>query len=373
MELSEEQARIIDQWHAQAPDSRDPDRLTAHLRDFVAKHPDLADHLGLEEDFIFTVVDAFVGKGRHGEAAGFLERIRREYPRTYENKFGYIDKLLIAYNLATGKKDEIPACLRSFEKYPDRFPERLFDVLDLLKLGNCMDILQDFVFRIYVPVSSSRRIIGGGDIVSTVAELCYAPFAKPDYTPEDIEQLSKKMYSLDADIDEEYCKPETIGKILGKAFASAVDWNFNKCNSRKKMIDRYHDIAYNFHGYLSLRKKMDWTAGDFYIRQVFNYLVEVLPPKHPGKQPLSFSKDLIEETATKLSNNFLGARCSDYFGILNGLHHFADYLVDNEFVSREAGHAIQRCCQEIHEDKFPDLSDQYFEAIVFERFPLEYP
>ena len=371
-EPSKRENAIIDEWYEQYGKLEDPGEMKAHLYAFIDRHPDLVDKMALYEEVLFGIVHAFAAKNDHAGAAELLERIRREYPETYKQSYGYYDLYMAAFKLATGNKNEIPKYLDLFIEYPDHDPDELFELIDLLQMGNCIEILDDFIPRIYAPVCSSSKIFGGDAIMDTVSSLCFAKFAKPDYTRKDIEVLSNKLMALEVPMNEEYCSLEELEKEFSQMFASVSGWKIDDCRRKKKLIERYREIARNFQGWLYLRKGMDWTAADANTRKVFAYLVEVVPEKKLPKQPFIFSKALISDTLEKLSKSFFSVDSIKYLGMLNAIFHFADYLNETESISPEFRDDIQKWCGELYDESYPVLKNRQFEVIAFQRFPLDY-
>ncbi len=369
-ELSEEEDRIADQWHERYEETDDIDEKLAHLESLMERHPGIVEGMGLQNDVVIDLVCGFAAEDRHAEAVDLMERIHREYPAAYKDAFGFFDLHMVAYKIATGKKHEIPPRLEYFKQYPDHAPDELFELIDLLQLTNCIEILEDFIPRVYLPVCSSSKIIGGRKILETVVELCYAPFAKPDYTRKDAEKISERLLALEIPMDKEYCSPESVEKELSKIFAPLSPWNIDTRGGMKKLIETYEDVAKNFRGYAYLRKGMDWTAAAANVQMAFAYLTGVVPEGKRPKEPFVFSKSLILETASDFSSLFMGMDTTKFFGMLNAVYHFADYLGDSETVSSDDRDAIQKWCMEIHEETFPKFKD-HFEEIVFRRFPLE--
>ena len=200
-EISKEEDALIDKWYDKYAELKDADELKVHLDTFMTEYPHLVDHMELYSDVLFRINAAFFSQNRHEEAAALLEKIRREYPMTYEQSHGYYDLDLISYKIATGKKNEIPPLLDYFKANPDEDPNNLFALIDLLKLSNCQEILQDFIIDIYVKVYNSDNIFDGDDIMDTLVALCFAPFIKPDYTREDLQKLSAKLLELEVPMD----------------------------------------------------------------------------------------------------------------------------------------------------------------------------
>ncbi len=370
-ELSEEENRIVDQWYEKYRELDDLDEKRAHLESFMESHPDLVDEMGLQDEALFEIICGLAEKDRHADAVDFLERLRREFPAIYKEIYGYLDLEMAAYKIATGKKNEIPACLENFVQYPDHAAGELFELIDLLQMTNCIEILEDFIPRVYVPVCVSPKIIGGDKILDTVVALCYAPFAKPDYTRKDVEKVSERLLSLEIPMNKDYCSPDSVEREFSKIFAPFSPWNMDARGNRKKLLEKYTDVVKNFQGYLHLRKGMDWTAANSGMQMAFAYLTGVVPKGKRPKTPFVFSKPLILETAAKFSKLFFTVSSTRFYGMLNAVFHFADYLGDTKTIPPDLRDNIKKWCMEIYEETFPKTKDQ-FKAVVFQRFPLDY-
>jgi hypothetical protein len=370
--ISEKENALIDSWYEKYVKMKDPDELKAHLDAFMDKYPHLVDHLELYQEALFEINGAFLRQNRHEEIVVLMERIRREYPQTYEQSHGYYDRDLIAYKIAMGKKNEIPPLLNYFKANPDKDPDNLFTVIDLLKLTNCLEILRDFIPHIYVPVCRSSKIFRGDEIMVTMVALCFAPFAKPDYTRQDLENLSKKLVGLDCEMDKDHYSLESLESMFELIFKKVTGWSLDGCRSKEEKFTRYSEITLNFQGYLHSFHGMDWTAADYYCNRIYKYLSENIPVKKRSDKVFAFSKDLIESTAVKFSQGLIGIKSIPFFGMLNAIFFFADYLYDTQSISPGYRDDIQKWCGELFEYAYPIQCKEDFEAIVFQRFPLKF-
>lgn len=371
-EISEEESALIDVWYEKFKEMDDPDEIKNHLDAFISEYPHLVDHLELHEEVLFEINFGLFRQNRHAEVVTLLEQIRQQYPLTYEQNHGYYDLNLVAYKIATNKKDHIPPLLNYFKANPDKDPDNLFPLIDLLKLSNCREILQDFIPDIYMRVRNSSNIMDGDTIMDTVVALCLAPFVKPDYTRQDMEILSEKLTNLYDGMHTDRCSPESLHKMFDQIFAKVTGWKISDCSTKKKKLDRYADIVLNFQGYLHSCRGMDWTTAVYYGNRVFKYLYENIPPKKQSGNPFIFSKDLIELTAVRLSRGLLGVNSIGFFGMLNAIFFFADYLYETQSISHQYHTDICKWCRELFEMAYPIQCKEDFEAIVFKRFPLEF-
>ena len=371
-EISKEEDALIDKWYDKYAELKDADELKVHLDTFMTEYPHLVDHMELYSDVLFRINAAFFSQNRHEEAAALLEKIRREYPMTYEQSHGYYDLDLISYKIATGKKNEIPPLLDYFKANPDEDPNNLFALIDLLKLSNCQEILQDFIIDIYVKVYNSDNIFDGDDIMETLVALCFAPFIKPDYTREDLQKLSAKLLELEVPMDEERCSTESLEEMFKMIFQKVTAWNIDDCKTKEKIYQRYAEVTTNFQGYLYSSRGMDWTAVVYYFEMIYKYLYFNIPKKRKKGNPFIFSKDSIETTAVKLSRGLFDVKSIPFFGMLNAIYFFADYLFETESISPAYHSDIQKWCRELFEYAYPIQCVDELEAIVFKQFPLEY-
>ncbi len=371
-EISEEESSLIDDWYEKYKEIDDPDEIKNHLDSFISEYPHLVDHLELHEEVLFEIIFGLFKQNRHAEVVTLLEKIRLQYPMTYEQNHGYYDLNLVAYKIATNKKDHIPPLLHYFKANPDKDPDNLFQLIDLLKLSNCQIILQDFIPEIYMQVCNSSNIMNGEIIMDTVVDLCLGPFVKPTYSRQDMEILSEKLINLFAKMDTDRCSPESLHKTFDQIFAKITGWKISDCTTKKKKLDRYDKIVLNFQGYLHSCRGMDWTAAVYYGTRIFKYLYENIPHKKQAGNPFLFSKELIELTAVKLSRGLLGLNSIGFFGMLNAIFFFADYLYETQSISQQYHNDISKWCHELFEMAYPIQCQEDFETIVFKRFPLEY-
>lgn len=371
-EISKQETALIDKWFEKYAKLKDADELKAHLDAFMTEYPHLVDHMELYQEALFKINAAFFRQNRHEEAAALLEKFRREFPLTYEQSHGYYDLDLIAYKIATGNKNEIPPLLNYFRANPDEHADNLFALIDLLKLCNCQEILQDFIPDIYVTVCNSDLIFGGDDIIEIVVALCFALYVKPDYTREDLEKLSAKLFELEVPMNKKRCSPESLEKHFKLFFQKVTAWNIDDCKTKEKIYQRYLEITTNFQGYLYSSQGMDWTAAVYYSDRINKYLYSNTTKIRKKGNPFIFSKDSIETTGVQLSRGLIGVNSIAFFGMLNAIFYFADYLYETESISSAYLSDIQKWCRELFEYAYPIQCQDDFEAIVFKQFPLEY-
>ena len=215
-----------------------------------------------------------------------LEKIRLSYPETYKQRYGYYDFWIASYKLATGKKDEIRNFLNFFIEYPDHSPDELFKLVHMLEAFDCLDILQEFVPRIYVPVCRSPKIIGGADILETMEAILFARHAKPDYTREDAEKLAADFSALDVDIIEKYRSPERMEKFLSQIFASPPPLENRRLPHAEAVGGPLSDSRQEFFGVPSFKK------GDGMGRRRFQH-AEALQLFGEGRSRRHASEDAI--------------------------------------------------------------------------------
>ena len=116
-------------------------------------------------------------------------------------------------------------------------------------------------------------------------------------------------------------------------FQKVTAWNIDDCKTKEKIYQRYAEVTTNFQGYLYSSRGMDWTAVVYYFEMIYKYLYFNIPKKRKKGNPFTFSKDSIETTAVKLSRGLFDVKSIPFFGMLNAIYFFADYLFKTESIS----------------------------------------
>ena len=369
-EISDEEERIVAKWREEYKKMSGIEEIRRHIEDFLRDHPKLVPNLELHHGVLSDLGAACVEAGRHAEYIDLLLKMRGRFADSYIKSFGYYDRDIISYKIASGRKDEVADFLGFFKEYPEEDPDNLFKTVRVMMASNCQEMVADFVQDVYYDVSTSPRIFGGDELVDILVMAYMVPFLKPDFTDADMEALASKLKTVRVPLNDEWYRPDFLRSYFGMILNSREKWDIDDCKTRGKVIERYHEVGLNFMGFLHEHKGKDWLAADFYRAMIFRYLNKVVPAGKRPKQMFIFSKAKIDKTVAKMCSSFFFQDCTCTIISLNSVYWFAEYLEGTGSITEEQRTAIQRWCAELYDETFPYLSRTVLLAKAFEKFPV---
>ncbi|MCP4400395.1 MAG: hypothetical protein GY801_24200, partial [bacterium] len=349
---------------------KESDDARRYVEALFREQPELAQKVDWP-DGMFELGDRYRKQGRHAEYIDFLIHIRREWPQLYLPSYGYFDRDIIIYLVIAGRQDELPEFLSFFREYPSHDPDNLFAVIRYLTLTSCEEILIPFVRDICHEVCYSPDILRGAEILKPVVMSCWIPYVRADVSEAELVELAAQMQAIKGPLNQDYLKPEFLKEQIDYIVGEFTTWDITDCVTIKDVYTRYYRICQNFMGFLQREKGKSWLSADFLRELMYEYFERVIPE---GKRPKEafgvLTKNKIDRTINILGSDMMFVYPSRFFGALNALYYFAEYLKASASISEERAQEIQGWCLELFRTSYPDLLRSYPSVEAFEQFPL---
>jgi hypothetical protein len=371
-EISDADEELINQWYKEYHNMKDPDIITKHLLDFIEARPDLVLNLEIHHEVLFEIGAGYIEQGRHDQYIQLLKRMRDEHVEAYIKSFGYYDRDLICDAVVKQNFHDISEYLKFFKEYPEDVPDNLFKVIDFLCAQNCQEIVTDLTKSIYKDVCNSKNIIGGDSILDQLIWSYFIPYLKPEYSDDDMVDLSNDLKTIEYELYEDFCKPENLKQNFSKIFSHPQLPDRKKIQNRKMLFEYYFAVTRNFAYFLNTTVGMDWMAAEFYRTRVFDYFSEAVPKGKLPKEIFIFTKNKIETALVRSSKDLFSLNSTMAFGMLNGIYWFADYLKLLEFIDQAKCENIHDWCRELFDQTYNILKKESFTAKAFKDFPLSF-
>lgn len=335
--LSDAEQQVVDAWWKEVgPVYQGKDRgtqsgwLLERVLAFLEQHPRLFRYLYLHEEFLFELGGALARAERREDYLGLLRRLRHEQPEMYFECFGYYDEDLLTEALRTGRREDIPACLRLFQEHPAKHIDQFARVVDLLAWRGYETELKELLEPTAEKIACSPEVLGGEFGERWLTHLALFPFLEAgDASPAAVDRFFRATmghgYLIhDADNRAWFTRAITMSS---RSPAAAVE------DLKHTRSDWFHnDVAWSFTGWLRRTKALTWTSARFLAEALINYWIW----REEGKKstsPFGLSKERLD--------HYLAQCCGDFFCLngvralstLQGFHYFTEYLVAHDYFS----------------------------------------
>ncbi len=367
-EIGEEESAVIDAWWAAYRGMKDPDEIIRHLDGFFQAHPGLVTNLEAHE-VLFELSAQLVKAGRASDYIELLQRARRDFPDAYLQRFGYYDRDIIHYMIASGDPEGIEDYLNWFEEYPDNDADILFSLIDFLMATECDQPLIGLLKAAYYPVCRSEKVIGGGKILAPLILSYCAPYLDRGSTRADLDVLSKELKAIHIPLNDQLYRPEYLDSLFAEILGDLDDAFFATFYDIRDIHEYYRTVAHNFMGWLRKEKKFGWMKAQFYRNQVNHYLVYVIPDGKRPKRPFVFSRTLLDGTISRMARKILSLDATKTLGALNAIYWFAAYLQQYQAISEQECANVQGWCEDLWRIAIPQFLESTIEARAFDTFP----
>ena len=368
-EISKEENAIVDAWWTAYHGMKDLDDIMRHLNGFFQAHPGLVTNLALQHEALFEIGERLVKEGRASDYIDVLQRMRRDFPDAYLNSFGFFDLDIIHYKVASQDPEGIDNYLNWFKEYPDSDPDNLFSLIDFLMATECDQPLIGLLEATYYPVCRSPNVFGGGEIVEPLILSYYAPYLDQDRTQADLDALSERLKAIRIPLNSQWYRSEYLGSLFQEILGDLDTAFFSTFYDTRNIHDYYRTVAHNFMGWLHKEKQFGWMKAQFYRNLVFRYLVYVIPDGKRPKQPFVFSRNLLDNTISRMSEKIFSLDATKTLGALNAVYWFAEYLQQRQATSEQVSADVQGWCEELWKIVMPQFLESTIEARAFDTFP----
>ena len=367
-EIGEDEKAFIDAWWTAYRGMKDPDEIIRHLDGFFRAHPGLVTNLEPDE-VLFELGARLVKAGRASDYIELLRRARRDFPDAYLKGFGYFDRDIIYYKIASQGPEGIEDYLNWFEEYPDNDADILFSLIDFLMATECDQPLIGLLEAAYYPVCRSEKVIGGAEILAPLVLSYCAPYLDRGWTRADLDVLSERLKAIRIPLDDQLYRPEYLDSLFAEILGDPDAGFFATFYDIRDFHEYYRTVGHNFMGWLRKEKRFSWMKAQFYRNQVNRYLIYVIPDGKRPKRPFVFSRTLLDTTISRMARNILSLDATRTLGALNAIYWFAVYLRQYQAISEQECANLQEWCEDFWRIAIPQFLESTIKARAFDTFP----
>lgn len=371
-DISEEENRIVEDWWSTYDDLEDPDTIRKHIETFMSDHPDLLEHLGINEDAIFSLGGTFRKEGRLGDYAAFLIDYAHRFPNVYSESESYYNLDIIAWLISDGKNGEINAYFGPYLSDPSEHVDNLFDLADLLIAKDIKEPLLSLVEKTKEGVLSGPNVLNGEDILVPLLYDKLTQYLKEDYTSEDIERFVDHFIALFPNDN----KKELLSRWTSRfrdTFRPYGRWEYDLQWNRNEMDELYFSISDNYMRYLQERFGISLISAQYHSNLIYEYGLACMELKKGKKlkRLFDFSAETMDKAIMSITSGFLHMPDpTSCISLLNAIYYFSDYLKKCNMLDGMDPETVHKTASKFYEDLFPVLSGYSSLSCCFSSFPF---
>jgi hypothetical protein len=352
--LSEADQQLVDAWWKEAGPvymgrdrSKECGRLLDRVLAFLDQHPRLFRYLYLHEELLFELGASLARADRMGDYLELLRRLRDEQPEMYFQCFGYYDEDLLTEALRTGRREEIPACLRLFREHPSKHIDQFARVVDLLAWRGCETELKELLEPTAHPVADSPDVLGGAFGLQWLADLAIFPFLEAgDDSPPAVDRMCEVARDSGYLSVDDTRNRDWLARMVILSSRSPAEACLDLKDTRNERL--HEEVGWSFAGWLRRTKGLTWSSARF----LSNALADYWAWREDRKKPTS-SYGLSENRL----DHYLAQRCRDFI-CLNGVsalstlqafHYLTEYLVAHGYFNTADALQLQAAAGTLYE------------------------
>lgn len=370
--LSKAEIDCMDNWWDIFQGMEEPQELAAHISRFMDEHPLLVNDLGLEIEPMFRLELSCGDQGGYQSCFDLVSRLRSEFPEAYQAGFARYDRLMVHWLLIVGRKQHIPEYLENFRRYPNESPEDLAEVINILASSNCLDILEDFLPLVFQQLKDMPIGMVSEDILHPTITLIFAPFLDKGLDSLNVQELIEKLEPISDLLSSSWLDADALQQRVERILGVEGSWRLEGCTTFQDAVELYDDVNRSFMGWLHRRKSMDWCSAGYFSLQIRSYLYEALPREKKPRTLFPLQAPDIALMFQRLSDQYYFQNNTEYFGMLNAVYWFVEFLLDQHHLESEVVDSSQRVCREIFNLIIREAGNTDVAAGLWKAFPREF-
>ena len=346
-DLPAEQQRLVDEWWDATKvlfKGPDADGMIRHVVRFMADHPDLFVHLGIEHEYLFELGAELGRRKEWSRYAELLMRIREEQPEMYVRSFSYYDYDVIIELIVTGQRQHVPRYFNLFHEHPDSDPDNALRVIDLLAWTGMQDELFQFVRPIAVPMCESPDVIGGWFALRWVVFAQYVPLLDAGTEPD---EAAKAVLVSRETLDLTDCwemDPDVVRREFEICREDRVTWDYAECKTGRDLNRFYHDVTWDYCSFLHKDQGLPWVRAQFLAQRLSDYWSR-RPANRKPKYPFRLNLKRMDEHLMATSRDFLSINGIRAASFIEAVWRFADYLAGCSWLDEREEHRTREMCR----------------------------
>lgn len=182
--------------------------------------------------------------------------------------------------------------------------------------------------------------------------------------------MANEIKQLGNAVNPMWTSQEYLQNLMKLILTRHEQWDLHGCQTRSQATERYHDMCYDFMGWLVENKDLDWCAAEYHRQRVFEYLFEALPEAKRPCTDFPFEEIAMESLIVRLSKQMMWLDPTKLFAMLNGLYWFLDFLEDTRSMSAKKCEENRQMCVRIFQKAYPGQKGQHLKSLAWEHFPL---
>ncbi|MEX2568810.1 MAG: SEC-C metal-binding domain-containing protein [Cyclobacteriaceae bacterium] len=371
-EISEEENRLVEDWWSAYDELEDPDAIRKHIETFMSHHPELLEHLGINDDAVFDLGNKYRREGRLGDYAAFLIDYAQRFPNVYSESESYYNLDIIAWLISAGKHQEIKAFFGPYISDPSEHVDQLFDLVDLLITKDIIAPLLFLVEKTKEELSSNSEILAGENILVPLHYYKLASYLKEEYTSDDIERFVDQFIAI-YQIDNRTGLLSRWTSRFEDTFRPYGRWEYDLKWNKDEMGDLYFSISDNYMRYLCESCGISLISAQYHSGLIYEYGMACMELKKGKKLRLlfDFSKETMDKAIMTITSGFLPIPDpTDCFSLLNSIYYFTHYLEKCNMLDGLDPETVRNTTATFYEDLFPVLSAYSSLTFCFNVFPF---
>ena len=371
-EISEEENGLVEDWWSAYDDLEDPDTIRRHLESFMSDHPDLLEHLGINDNAVFALGSNYRREGRLGDYVDFLIDYGHRFPNAYSESEGFYNLDIIAGLISAGKNQEINAFFGPYLSDPSEHVDQLFDLLDLLIAKDIIEPMLFLLEKTKEEVLSGPNVLNGEDILVPLLYDKLTQYLKEDYTSDDIESFVDQFIALFPNDNKKELLITWTSRFRD-TFRPYGRWEYDLKWNSDKMNDFYFSVSDNYMRYLQECCGISLISAQYHSNLIYKYGLACMELKKGKKlkRLFDFSQGAMDKAIMAITSGpFHMPDPTACFSLLNAIYYFAGYLKKCNMLDGMEPETAHKTTTKFYEDLFPSLSGYSSLTCCFNAFPF---
>lgn len=371
-EISEEENSLVEDWWSAYDELEDPDAIRMHMESFMSLHPELLEHLGINDNAVFDLGNKYRGEGRLEEYATFLMDYARRFPSVYAESEGYFNLDIIAWLISAGRQQKIKPFFDPYLSDPSKHVEQLFDLVDLLIARDIIEPLLFLVEGTKDALISESGILAGEDILIPLLYDKLTQYLKEGYSSSDVESYVDDFIAIYPN-DNKCELLSTWTSRFEDTFRPYGSWEYDLKWNKDKMEEFYFSISDNYMRYLWGNCGISLISAQYYSNLIFEYGMACMELRKGKKQKnlFDFSKETMDKAIMNVTRGFLNipnpTKC---ISLLNSIYYFTRYLEKCDMLDGLDPETVRNTAVGFYDDVFSGLSGYSSLTCCFNVFPF---
>jgi hypothetical protein len=370
-EISGAEKELVESWWNEfdkvySGRGADPVKALEMIRAFSLEHPQLVSNLGLDEEALFELEGAFNRRGDYGVFMEFLTWFRRSHFDAYSLAGTYYDCSVISYLVAHNRLEEIPEYFSLFMAYPDKDPDNLMTVVELLQMTDNRQLLVTLLQDIYPKIFYSGNVIGGESFVYPMIIEAYCSHLAPGDTKPKLDAFLASLRDISETV------PHMGLRLKRDYWSEVMDETFKKTFSgdyptmKSDIGEYYRKIRRHFTGYLLKKTGKTWHFAEYYGTLVGQYLFAQLDNRRTVRKTLAFYREVVDKFIARNFRTIIYVKELPSLAFLDAMGKFTDYLVEESLISDSVGEQNIEVCRDLYRQVYGPFSKECYAVRIFE-------